>query len=61
MGRKTRKTDTEMIQRMTKRGRVLGTISLSIRWERCVCRERQGYDGSHILALDTWWLVLTFF
>lgn len=56
-----RKTDTEMIQRMTKRRRVVGTLSLSIRQERCVCRERQGYDGPHVLALDTWWLVLTFF
>lgn len=46
------------MQRVTKRGRLLG-ISLCIRWERCMCGE--GSDGSHVLALGTWWLVLPFF
>lgn len=33
MGRKTRKTRSKMAQRVTERGRLLGTISLSLRWD----------------------------
>ena len=61
MGRKTSKyVIPKMTERVTERGRVLGTLFLSVRWEGCMCRGRKGQDGSHVHALGTWWLVCHF-
>lgn len=61
MGGKTRTVITTMIQRVMERARVRGTVPLSVGSEGCVCRGRQGYDGSRVSALSTWWLALSFF
>lgn len=40
----------EMTGSVTKRGKVLGALSLSLRWERYMCRGRKGGGGAHVLA-----------